>query len=208
MSMRKHYMKQNGECRPGGIELTLHAFELSAFLSSDKILDICCGNGKTVHELRKLGYNIFGIDKALQENGSYLINADAAELPFCDNSFQGLIMECALSDVSDPKPVLFEAFRVLQPGKLMVLTDLYAKRIPIQTIFRLELRQMIEKRLIQSGFQVLLWEDHTRELKQFLAQIIMNDGIGELCTAGIDKELFRKAGCGYYLLIARKEKDI
>lgn len=87
-------------------------------------LDIGCGEGRVTRDLTAQGHTVTGVDAAptllaaAQEadpNGTYLL-ANAADLPFPDNSFDVVIGYNTFMDVADLPASLGEATRVLTPG--------------------------------------------------------------------------------------------
>ncbi|HUP64949.1 MAG TPA: class I SAM-dependent methyltransferase [Thermoanaerobaculia bacterium] len=64
-----------------------------------EILDLACGNGRHLRELRSSGYRVVGCDlswtllhHALDTLGPMpLVRADMRKLPFCDGVFEGLV---------------------------------------------------------------------------------------------------------------------
>jgi hypothetical protein len=85
---------------------------------------------------------------------------------------------------------------VLRSGGFLILSDIYDRGT--------EAREQLQTRLAESGFSILLWEDHTQLLRELAARLVLAHGSleGFWCDA---------AGCaagarpGYYLLIARKD---
>jgi SAM-dependent methyltransferase len=140
-----------------------------------------------------------------------------------------VLCECVLSLCSDPLNVLKEMRRVLLPQGSLVLMDIYAQtpkskgwalrglnvRCCLQGAVD---RTAVENRVAAAGFELLLWEDHTRLLKQLAAQLVWTYGSLDAfwsAVAGPDtaETLCRRGGAGgsarpgYYLLVARKPKN-
>tara|TARA_Y100000813_G_scaffold196405_1_gene179818 strand:+ start:47 stop:1102 length:1056 start_codon:yes stop_codon:yes gene_type:complete len=107
---------------------------------SIKILDVATGSGRTLKQLRGAfpKEKIIGIDLSgsyLKEASRYvsdlngdliqLLQGNAEELPFDDNSFQAI--SCVYLFHELPRPirerVLREFFRVLEPGGIVVIAD-------------------------------------------------------------------------------------
>ena len=69
---------------------------------------------------------------------------------------------------------------------------------------RLEFHRTIFKRLQNAGFAVLEMQDMSGELTQWIGQKIMD---GEECelyvNLGVDREMLKRAGCGYFICAAR-----
>ena len=87
-------------------------------------MDIGCGEGRVTRDLTARGHKVTGVDaaptllaaaKEADPTGTYLV-ADAADLPFPDNSFDIVIGYNTFMDVPDLPGSLSEAARVLSPG--------------------------------------------------------------------------------------------
>jgi SAM-dependent methyltransferase len=87
-------------------------------------VDIGCGEGRVTRDLKAAGHNVTGVDAAptllaaardADPAGTYLL-ADAAHLPFPDDSFDAVIAYNTLMDVADLPDSIQEAARVLTPG--------------------------------------------------------------------------------------------
>lgn len=143
----------------------------------EKILEIGCGNGYYLSLLNrlKLRLNLVGIDnvqmalddakKFLSDNKIKLIFADAAKLPFLNNSFDKIIMSEVIEHVKDEQAVLVEAYRVLKPGGILMLTtcniDYPFLWDPINWVL-----QHIFNTHIKKGFWSGIWSQHERLYKK------------------------------------------
>jgi SAM-dependent methyltransferase len=93
-----------------------------------RMLDLACGNGRHLQELRSEGYDAVGCDlsyvllrTAAEGAGSLpLIRADMRRLPFCDSSFHGLVNFFTsfgyFENEDDNAAVVSEMCRVLTKG--------------------------------------------------------------------------------------------
>jgi SAM-dependent methyltransferase len=88
-------------------------------------LEIGCGEGRVARDLTERGHRVTGVDAsptmleaAAEEHpeGKYLL-ADAADLPFADDSFDLVVAYNSLMDIQDMKGAVHEVARVLEPGK-------------------------------------------------------------------------------------------
>jgi len=85
------------------------------------VLDLACGDGTFAAAVYGAKLDA-GLDLDLpslkRAAGKYssLTHADAASLPFADNSFQTVISACALEHIEEVRKVLAEVRRVLRPG--------------------------------------------------------------------------------------------
>lgn len=224
----------DGVLRPGGLSLTKRLIDACAFGHKAKVADVGCGTGVTVQFLRdKYGISATGVDISatrLQEGrartaGLRLIRAAAETLPFADGSLEGVLMECSLSVMQDADRVLAEVGRVLLPGGKLGITDLYF-RAGVNSAFlpgdksqennkagimtRVDLAELLAVR----GFNIIIWEERTDSLKEFVARFIMEYGSAEeLCQCLALRQKGQclspkalKKGLGYFLLLAEKRQ--
>ncbi len=109
----------------------------------DSALDVCCGTGDFMVELRKvLGREgrLIGVDfcapmlaKASTkiDRDARLLLADACALPFGDSEFEGVTVGWGIRNVPDIDGAHREAYRVLVPGGRFVSIDMATPRNPI-----------------------------------------------------------------------------
>ena len=95
------------------------------------VLDIGCGPGRDVWQLRQRGLLVFGADRsagmiteAQRRVGGALIMADMRDLPFCAGMLGGVWMCASLLHISraEVPEVLAEARRVLRPGGVLYIS--------------------------------------------------------------------------------------
>ncbi|MFC5463281.1 demethylmenaquinone methyltransferase [Lederbergia graminis] len=112
-----------------------------------KALDICCGTGDwTIALAKAVGSSgtVIGLDfsnnmlKIAQEKVSHekleqieLIQGNAMELPFDDNSFDYVTIGFGLRNVPDYMQVLREMQRVLKPGGMAVCLETSQPTLPV-----------------------------------------------------------------------------
>ena len=188
--------------RPGGLTLTDRALAASDFTAGAHILDVGCGAGASVeHLVSRYGFAACGVDSSptlvaegIGRNPALLLSVAAAEaLPFADESQDGILCECVLSLLEEPRTALLEFLRVLRHGGNLILSDMYNREAA---------SGHMETWLSENGCTMLLWEDHTPLLKELAARLILAGGSLEgLCcaTGGAGQRP------GYYLLVARKQ---
>jgi ubiquinone/menaquinone biosynthesis C-methylase UbiE len=87
-----------------------------------RLLDVGCGGGAHVAELAARGWFVTGVDLSAGQlalaraRGVDVVEADAAELPFEDASFDAAVSMFTHTDVDDFAAVLGEVARVLRSG--------------------------------------------------------------------------------------------
>jgi SAM-dependent methyltransferase len=100
-------------------------------LKGRKVLDVGCGDGELTQKLAERGAEVIGVDAnpdmiaAAQRRhaGTYQV-ADAAALPFKDNSFDVVTAVTVLCVCDNPKMLVGEMARVLKPGGHLVIGEL------------------------------------------------------------------------------------
>lgn len=223
-----------GLIRPGGLELTQKAVEISALNPGARLLDIGCGTGAALRYLiDECGFRAVGIDPSQllltagreKNPGIPLAGASATLLPFADRSMDAVVAECSLSVISDVTKALDECFRVLDHEGVVLAHDIYARNPSgVAGLRGLELKSCLTgavskeewlQRFRRCGFTLIYWEDHSRVLKEFAARLIFDHGSLEAfwgCSAfGLDQQqmqsALRSARPGYFLAVARKTGD-
>lgn len=121
----------------GDMSLKRRAYRLTLDLSleeDDHIIDLGCGDGFFLYLLNNLPIKIrtTGIDqdevvlrnarKNLLSKKVDLVKGSVTEMPFKRNSFKKAIMTEVLEHVDDDKKALSEAYRILKPKGILVLT--------------------------------------------------------------------------------------
>ena len=108
-------------------------------LSGGRVLDVATGAGSFVQFLidgLRDHDEIIGIDanpeRAATFAGAFgerddvrFVDMDAHHLAFADGSFDTVCVSNSLHHFADPRPVLAEMLRVLRPGGLVVLNEMY-----------------------------------------------------------------------------------
>lgn len=130
-----------------------------------------------------------------------LISCNAWELPFAADSFPAVLCECSLTltehRIGD---VVQEIYRVLEPGGLLLLSDLYAKND----------RQGIEteagwSRMLRAyGLEREVWQDETTALHQYALEYLWEkEQPFPMCTHGVPEHVKLK-DVGYFAGVWRK----
>lgn len=217
--------------RPGGIDLTKLMLNLCELKSGSMVLDMGCGQGATLALLQELGHCPYGVDisgellaKAMEAAPkAILAKASAEKTPLKDCFFDLVVSECVFSLMENPEAMLTEVRRILKPGGLLGLTDIYIRELGddacdlenvnccIKGAMQItELTPLIESQ----GFEVLHFSDHTEKLKQLTAELIFAYGSiqafwGLFINQDKD-EAENKNTCGlghkygYYMMIVKK----
>ena len=92
------------------------------------LLDIGCGTGAVLKEAKKLSrpvgadFTDLALRKCRQRDLNDLVLADATSLPFENDSFQAVVGLDIFEHVEDDRRAIAEAFRVLKPGGVLVLS--------------------------------------------------------------------------------------
>lgn len=177
------------QLRPGGRQLTRYGLQLARPLPGSQVLDVGCGNGATVAYLRRLGFAAQGVDvsakliQAARAKGLPCRWGNAAALPFAGQQFAAVLAECSFSVFPQQKRFLQEAWRVLQPGGKLLLSDLYQKRqqtaveLPfVSCLNGIQTKGMLQRQLARTGFVPVAWQDCTSLYHSFLAELVMTYG--------------------------------
>ena len=124
-------------------------------------LDICCGTGKLTVALARLAGSegrIVGLDlaermltvarrniqKANLQAKIGLVQADAAKLPFPDNSFDCVTVSWGLKNLANLEKTVQEMVRVVRPGGRVVSLDMAQPQLPVfQQLYWLYLKRMV-----------------------------------------------------------------
>jgi len=122
--------------------------------NGNRVLDLGCGSGEGTHEIAtKLKEPVYAVDLSLpalteasnEWNNPFVkfIQMDVCRLGFPDNTFDGLISIEVIEHIEKTNDYLAEAYRVLKPGGLIMLTT--------------------PNKLLSSPKPGMLWPEHVRE---------------------------------------------
>jgi len=105
----------------------------------DNFLELGCGTGHWTSCFTDMGFQVTAVDESEAmlniavskkiKNASFLL-ADAAELPFPDNSFNIIASVTMLEFVKDPVKMLDEVYRLLKPDGTLILGCLNKNSVP------------------------------------------------------------------------------
>lgn len=230
--------------RPGEFRITREAIEFCNFPKGSTILDIGCGEGDSSDFLtRNYGLEVTGVDidpEAVKKAKAQFpdITFKEGDGEFLDGyesrSFDGVMMECVLSEINLPLEAVHEAYCVLKVGGKLILSGLYHKEPTEETLA--ELKKVVddhqekhkaglltdeEKENSPSKYKVdgvLLLDPLIDDIKEMgFEQLLFKDKTDELVTYGaeillekgsldgyINKNAQNKK-TGYFLLILEKK---
>lgn len=208
----------DGVLRPGGLERTKKTYDTLALPNGANILDAGCGTGVTGAFLQDTyGVCVTGIDSSLehvmqtQAKGIPAILGRVEQLPFASGTFSVTNCDCVLSLVSDAKNTLQEFNRVLLPGGLLVLSDLYRRSQSFKerdSASGCEKKALslydLQKMLTVSGFTLLKSIECTKDLKELTAKLIFT-GINTGCSSSKCTPPYNP-DIGYIQIIAGKKE--
>ena len=162
---------------PGGKEHTLRMLHLGGLPAGARILDMGAGAGEAVRMMREQGYAAEGID--LQPHSEAVRKGDFLQTAFPDNSFDGVLSQCAFFVSGNPAGAVREACRILKPDGVLMLSDVFFSEPELP------------------GFLILHEEDMTPEWQEYYFGLLWE---GERFDCDLPK-----GKCRYCLLIAKKE---
>ena len=180
------------------------------------VADIGCGRGASLRLMAARGFRPIGLDPSaelLSEARSlapeaFLLRGRAEAVPLHGGTCPAVLCECALSVTADPDAALAEMRRILAPGGLLLLSDLYLRGpagsgcgLAAGCASGAVTRPVLEARLQRAGFATLLFEDHSRLLAELAGRLIFAGF--ELAELGLGCRTHARPG--YFLCIARKE---
>lgn len=199
------------DMHPNGLEMTQQLLELgvSNIPTGGAILDIGCGDGTTVLQLRNKGYQAIGIDKQIEhQNQKYVFEGNMNQLSFDNNMFDGIIAECSISLSEDLFITLSECYRVLKKNGIMLCSDVYfnpdsSVLAPTLSLPFAATQKNWETAISQAGFKIDTFIDKTKEWRSYyLKQLWEGIDIAEMYNS---KEGYLKGSRpGYFLLMAKK----
>ena len=220
---------------PGGTELTKDAFKTAmkstasfrekkvTLMTEDrkapekkipKILDVGCGTGASLAALRdEYGIEAFGIDRDERtverarelHPGISFSACDAAYLPYNEESFDGILSECMLTLLADPKEALSEWKRVLKTGGFMIISGMCERdtgdlNYAFRTSFPYDAESSV---IIRNG---LLDKEALRSYAQYLGLVCVHerDCREELFSYASEAEDCDPRKVSYVLMIFKK----
>lgn len=165
---------------PGGEGHTRRLMALSALKPGARVVDLGAGAGEAVALLRSLGCEAEGMD--LQPRSSLVSRGDLLHTGLPPESLDAVLSQCAFFVSGDVPGALAESRRILKPGGLLLLSDVFF--------------EPPEPLLERSGFRLLHAEDMTALWREYYLEALWRGD--EDCPSGRGK-------CSYWLLICKKE---
>ena len=165
---------------PGGEEHTRRMLKLAerfGLPEGARMLDMGAGAGETIRLLREEGFKAEGID--LEPRSDLVQAGDMHRTGFPDKSFDSVISQCAFFASGDPEAAYSEARRVLKPGGLLLLSDVFFGEPAL------------------TGFRMLYREDLTHVWREYYIEALWR---GECGACKIPK-----GKSSYLVVIAKKE---
>ncbi len=197
--------------RPGGLALTRELIDRAGFRAGETVADVGCGLGASTRLLCERGVAAIGVDLVVPSDAGArgeappLVVADAALLPFADDSLDGVLAECSLSLAADRERTLAEWFRKLRRGGRLALSDVYCRAGG--GAGRIATRAALCADVAAAGFRVAWFEDRSEALKGWAARFIFQFGSLDPLWGGrcaVDGGPAGETRLGYGLLIAIK----
>lgn len=194
------------EIRPERFRLLEKGMPYTAWEPGIKILEAGCSVGDasaylaSEKELDVTAFDISGelISRAVEKHGGgegkklrYLC-ADAAELPFEDESFDGLFSESAFSPMPKKNEALREYGRVLKPGGRLLIHDFVIRNggeellreevVHIPCFAGVQTKECYEDMLQKAGFRRIRYQEEYGELIRITLWLckVYKVGIGEI----------------------------
>jgi len=208
-------LKKLNPCGAGLMLCVLNAFGTAPDM---RVLDAGCGRGATLKYLSEhSGYRLAGLELdseyaacAGRQGSIDVVCGDILSMPFEDSSFDSVIMECVFSLLSDPRRAADEAGRVIPSGGTVVLSDMISRAETdgaldsSELVRRLYRTGTITGHFAQAGFDLVYFEDRTKDLQRMLAQMIL-DGTACETFSENDRQTLRRYRTGYGMFVFEKQ---
>lgn len=193
-----------------GTVATNELIALSGFTPDMHILDVGCGVGGSSRRLsHHIGCRVTGVDLSdeyidaarrltqlfnMQETAKFHA-ASALDLPFEDNSFDGIWSIQMGMNVEDKLSWLKELYRVVKSGGRIVMYEVCANKnspvyFPVPWAQDSSISYLVEPDLFRevitaAGFEIEVWNDKTNLAQQAFSQMTEPQGDPELPPLGV-----------------------
>lgn len=184
-----------------------------------RLLDVGCGRGATLaYLLQYESYELYGVEpdptyvklaRSACPAAINIVQAAAESLPFTEAFFDGILMECVFS-LLDGHRALSELARVIKPGGILLVSDVYTRCnkdwiIEDSKLFRhFYSRQTIEALFSVIGFKVAEFDDRMGDMLSMLAQMIL-DGVDCGCSSDKSQKQLKEIKASYGLWVFKKQ---
>ena len=165
---------------PGGTEHTIRLLKLAGLPDGARILDMGAGAGDAVHLAEQMGYTAEGIDLAPRSKS--VRQGDLLCTHYADGSFDAVLSQCAFFLSGDIPAALREAKRILRPGGLLLLSDVFF--------------EPPEQLLSEAGFALRYQENMTEQWRDYYLEALWRE---ETICCEVPHGV-----CEYWLLIAER----
>lgn len=131
----KHYLKD--EAYLDSFE-RYELFELMGEVEGLEVLDVGCGTGRMVENLRKFGAKVTGVDvseKMLEVakkrfGSTEFVLGDVEDLPFENERFDMVIATFVIVHLRELQQAFDEVYRVLKPGGVFIVSNVNQRKAP------------------------------------------------------------------------------
>lgn len=204
-------MRQLPDVCPGGKRSPCSPAVIADKLPADgRIVEIGSGSGVLLSYLIKAGFrDVIGIEPepgAAYEAGLPVLAGRAEALPLPDACCAAAVMECVFS-LCEPGPSVRELARVLLPGGIAVIADLFSETEGRVLGGSPMVRRVLPREELcapfRERFTLESYEDHTPALRNMFLQMVFQ---GNTCSflAPSDLGELKKIKAGYGLWIWKK----
>lgn len=112
-----------------------------------KVLDIGCGTGRSIGDLKKIGAEVVAADiseemlKRAKKKFSDIetVLADICDLPFENESFDAVIAMFLIVHLRNLDEAFSEVYRVIKPGGVFILSNINQRKAPVLKIGKEEI---------------------------------------------------------------------
>lgn len=199
--------------RPGGDWLSERLILSADFPPGALVVDIGCGGGESLARLAAHGCVALGVDIAVDalavaRHAARVVLARGTALPLGAASVGGVLAECSLSLMASRETAIMEWARVLRPGAVLALGDVFARR-PQGGGAKAGItgRETLIREITSAGLEIIRFEDCSEVLKPWVARFVFRYGSLEALwngACGLSAETARRTAPGYFLMVARK----
>lgn len=180
-----------------------------------RVLEIGSGSGELLRQLSRTRRCVFfGIDsdpdmvRRAGEAGLPVKAGRGEEIPYGRNYFNAVVMECVFS-LCDSVQTVRELLRVLCPGGVVIVADLYSNTCDLTLHHSPMLKHLYRPETMSSFFRPVMelkgYADYTKELRSMFFQMMMERQLCG-CVGLSDVPVLKEAKAGYGLWIWEKPK--